>query len=509
MPNEKENRYVDRTVAEKILNKLLAGKVSDIQNDILELIAAKEFMNQVLQHHSYILEEKSLEMQDTLTKMEEKSLETQDTLTRIKDEIKKEKVSVNNRFEELGYTNKYFSEVAAHHAFELNQIKAECEEKDKAIYVLQKKIEYLTHGDESQPLKVIQIVQDLRYGDAIGNYVLESARFLRSQGITCEIYAEGIDERIEDKHVHMLNELPVLNKKDIMIIQIAAENRMLDLLDAFNCKIVICYHNITPPELLNGHGENAVSSARRGIAQLKKVASKIRYCIAMSEYNKRSLVEYGFEKERIRTIPLIINFEQYEKRAFEMMQNLREEKYWLTIGRVVPNKKIEDIIYAFEEYRKSFNHNVKLIIAGKYVGDDEYYQKLISIIRERDIRDVIFTGHISQEEINAYFANAELYICMSEHEGFCVPLVEAMYFGIPIIAYASSAIPETLGGVGVLLENKNPAIVAAFAEKIGQDVDYRNELIKKQNTRLQEFDCLKIQKQFYQYISEIMEDKNV
>ena len=121
---------------------------------------------------------------------------------------------------------------------------------------------------------------------------------------------------------------------------------------------------------------------------------------------------------------------------------------------------------------------------GNYQEPDAYYQHLQEYIKECGVENVIFPGHIAFRTILAYYKIADLFLCMSEHEGFCVPLVEAMFFETPIVAYASTAIPGTLGGSGVLVESKEPERVAEKIHQVIEDEQYKNEIVKEQKKRL-------------------------
>ena len=111
----------------------------------------------------------------------------------------------------------------------------------------------------------------------------------------------------------------------------------------------------------------------------------------------------------------------------------------------------------------------RLFFVGKYAGMEAYYEQLKRYVEALDLKDVYFTGHIKFDEILAYYRTADVFVCMSEHEGFCVPLVEAMYFGVPIVAYDSSAIADTLGNGGILTEDKDPKLVAEIINRLVQD----------------------------------------
>ena len=118
----------------------------------------------------------------------------------------------------------------------------------------------------------------------------------------------------------------------------------------------------------------------------------------------------------------------------------------LFTGRVVPNKKQEDVIEAFYYYKRFIQPKSRLILVGSFAGIDKYHDQLEAYVNKLGLEDVIFTGQIKFDEILAYYQLADLFLCMSEHEGFCVPIVEAMYFNVPVIARDTSAIAWTLAG---------------------------------------------------------------
>src|SRR5690606_3919553 len=141
----------------------------------------------------------------------------------------------------------------------------------------------------------------------------------------------------------------------------------------------------------------------------------------------------------------------------------------LFVGRIAPNKKQDDIIKIFYYYKKFINPESRLILVGSYIGMERYYSELIKLVNDLDLQDVFFTGHIPFESILAYYQISHLFLCMSEHEGFCVPIVEAMLFDLPIIAYRSSAVPATLGNAGFVVSEKNYKAIAELIHIVLND----------------------------------------
>ena len=155
-------------------------------------------------------------------------------------------------------------------------------------------------------------------------------------------------------------------------------------------------------------------------------------------------------------------------------------------------------------YQKYYNSKARLFLVGSYNGMELYYQRLKEYVKRLNLKNVYFTGHIKFDEILAYYSVADLFLCMSEHEGFCVPVVEAMKFGVPIVAYDSSAVGDTLGGAGILLADKNPLETAGMMCYVMEHPEMRNEIKKAQETRLQDFAHSKIENQFLEYLSEFL-----
>jgi glycosyltransferase involved in cell wall biosynthesis len=171
------------------------------------------------------------------------------------------------------------------------------------------------------------------------------------------------------------------------------------------------------------------------------------------------------------------------------------------VGRIVPNKKFEDIIAAFTLYQRNYDQDAKLFLVGNYGKDDVYYRRLRDYVQELGVKNVFFTGHISFAEILAYYRIADVFVCMSEHEGFCVPIVESMLFKTPIIAFDAGAVADTLGGGGILLKEKDPLLTAGLIDRVVRDGELREEILKGQRRQLSRFRFERIRDLFLRYLS--------
>ena len=205
---------------------------------------------------------------------------------------------------------------------------------------------------------------------------------------------------------------------------------------------------------------------------------------------------------------ILIPFDDYKKKPSEkILSKYKDDGYTniIFVGRVVPNKCQEDVIGSFNEYQKHFNPRSRLFIVGTFM--ETYFNRLKEYTERLGVKNVAFTGHCPFDEILAYYRLADLFLCQSEHEGFCVPLAEAMCFDVPVVAYDSSAIAETLGGSGFLLKEKDPLLTAGVMNRILTDSALRETIVENQRERLQDFQYDKVKALFWKYMDEFIEGK--
>ena len=349
-------------------------------------------------------------------------------------------------------------------------------------------------------MRVIQMVSALLPGDAVGNDALAIQRMLLEQGYETGIYYHLAHEKtaaLGKNREHLR-----LNEQDILLYHHATGDDICYQMQDFPCRKVLLYHNITPPEFFEGFSKETQRGTRAGIRCTQYLADKMDYCLADSEYNKQDLLSMGYTCP-IDVRPILIPFSDYEQEP----DAATLEKYRdgvtniLFVGRIAPNKKFEDIIRAFCYYKTQKNPNSRLILVGSCGGMENYQQALEQYVRQLGLeQSVVFSGHVSFPEILAFYHAADLFLCMSEHEGFCVPLVEAMFFGVPIVAYASTAIPSTLGGSGFLLKEKDPVLAGEVMHRVLTDEQLKAQLIAGQKKRLEDFSYEKISAQLSEYL---------
>ena len=214
-------------------------------------------------------------------------------------------------------------------------------------------------------------------------------------------------------------------------------------------------------------------------------------------------MEMGYHCPMV-VVPILIPFADYKHEPdLNLMRQLEDgNKNIIFTGRIVPNKRQEDLIKIFYYYQRYYDANAKLHLVGNYTVFESYYQKLIEYVDKLQVKNINFTGHVSFAQILSYYNAADLFLCMSDHEGFCVPLVEAMQFGVPIIAKDTTAISSTLGKSGFLIKELPPQVVAGIMYKILNDKKLSKQIVMGERERLTDFDHEKIGQRWLETLKE-------
>ena len=343
-------------------------------------------------------------------------------------------------------------------------------------------------------MRVVQLLPTISMGDAVSNDAIAIAKVLRDMGYQTGIYAENIDPRLPAGTAKPVSRLPRLQPEDAVLYHMSTGSALNEKIKQFRCKKGMIYHNITPSHFFQPYNAQLTQLLNEGLTGVLQLAGHIDFCLADSEFNKQALLEMGYTCP-IAVRPVLIPFSDYAKKSTqEIIDRYDNDGYanFIFVGRIAPNKKQEDVIRAFSCYQRFCNPKSRLILVGSWSGAESYYRRLCRYTAALQVENVLFTGHIPFPDILAYYHTADLFLCMSEHEGFCVPLVEAMYFGVPILAYRSCAVPDTLGDSGILLDRKDPVETAMVADRILTDTLLRRELVARQRKRQQDFSYAKV-----------------
>jgi len=332
-----------------------------------------------------------------------------------------------------------------------------------------------------------QLLPNLNYGDAISNHALWIRGVLRSLGYRSNIYARYIDPAVQHECDYFLHHRSEASPQNGVIFHYSIGSEVTAYLKTIPDRKLLVFHNITPPEFYRPFRPDFAVLLESGIEELRSCASQFQMAVGDSHYNADDLRRLGFREPRI--LPLCLPDELNNQRpSLRRLRRLLPRRFTiLYVGRVAPNKRFEDLLYAFRAYRR-LNRQSRLLLVGRFDNDDPYYAYLVKMARELDVDDgVQFVGTVSWPRLRAAYADSDIFLSMSEHEGFCVPLLEAMHFDLPILAYKSAAVPETLGNAGVLFTEKRFDQIAEMIELIRVDRAFRKRLIAGQRKRLGHF----------------------
>ena len=352
-------------------------------------------------------------------------------------------------------------------------------------------------------MRVIQITSSLSYGDGVSNDCIAIKRVLQEAGYETELYAEVISHKVPEGTARLIQELNTA-AEDIIIYHLSIGTDWNFKLASLPGKKVIRYHNITPPMFFDGYNQRAKEDCLFGLFGVHYLADKMDYGIVDSSYNRQDLWNMGYCCD-ISVVPVVVPFEDYnqEPDAKTLSQYSDGRTNIIFVGRIAPNKCQEDVIKAFCLYKKLYDADARLILVGSYQGMETYYEQLQAYVKELGGQDVIFTGHIPFNQILAFYRTADAFLCMSEHEGFCIPLLEAMHFQVPIVAADYAAVGETLGDAGILLREKDYMLAAGAIQRIKTDGALRNMLIQKEQERLCAFSYDAIKETFLNEIKKV------
>lgn len=347
--------------------------------------------------------------------------------------------------------------------------------------------------DRSDNKRILQLLPSVTRGDAVSNDAMEIHRTLVRAGLETHIYAEYIGNGVDPQAVSPVGNLPVVGKGDVILFHLSTGSHLQEILrraKAQGCKILFRYHNITPPGFYRGYNPFLEKKCEDGLWETEQMRDIPDAVLAVSDYNRQDLVRMGYICP-MEIVPILIPFADYEKapqkEILERYQN-GDTVNLLFTGRVAPNKKIEHLIAAFAAYYYNYNTNTRLFLVGNDAGTEQYRKNLQAYAAHLGLQEkVIFTGHTTFPELLAYYRCADIFLCMSEHEGFCIPLVEAMYFDIPVIALDAAAVGETLGGAGVLLPDSRPEEAAEEIAALEEDEELRNRVLEGQRQRWKQF----------------------
>jgi glycosyltransferase involved in cell wall biosynthesis len=323
----------------------------------------------------------------------------------------------------------------------------------------------------------------LQGGDAVGRHTLRLREATRARGFPSEIFVDTVDDDTASETVPVLSYADMAQPGDVVVYQFATASAMAPWLAGRSEVLVVNYHNVTPPELMAPWDNHLALGQLRAQGDLRLLAARTTLAVADSAYNEAHLAAAGFGATAVISPSAALEATDVTGTR-EPDAALRRGTHWLAVGRVSPNKALEATIAALAVARAHGESDAWLQLIGK-PATDSYVAALHRYVAELGLADVVqFAGHASDATVEAAYAHADVLVVTSEHEGFCVPVVEAMAAGVPVVAFDQGAVPEVLGGAGVLVSDKDPYALAAAIAALRRDGPRRNAVIAAGRQRL-------------------------
>lgn len=320
------------------------------------------------------------------------------------------------------------------------------------------------------------LTSHLKTGDAIGNDVLGMHRSLKKQGHETRMYAENWD--VEEERVWAVREIGdfLQNPDDVFIYHHSIGwDAGIALLKDLPCRKVIKYHNVTPPEFFTGVSQWHEDRCAEGQRQLKEiVAAGCELYLSASAYNMRDFLALGVSEAKNFVVPPFHRLDELQSTPADMkvIETYRDGKTnILSVSRVAPHKNQAALIEAFAIYHHDYNLCSRLLIVGREEEPFKAYSvRLRELIKFLCLEDaIVFSGELAEDALKACYLLSNVFMLASSHEGFSVPLVEAMALKVPIVSYDAAAIPETVGNAGLVLDKREPSLMAEAVNLLVED----------------------------------------
>jgi L-malate glycosyltransferase len=337
-------------------------------------------------------------------------------------------------------------------------------------------------------MRINQWIPAAHRGDAIGDGARRVRQLLRGMGHRSDIYALTIDDDMREEALPF--DTAGALGGDLTMFHFALPSPMTAAFAGLPGGRILQYHNVTPARFFAPYDPGLFRIATLGRQEVATLATSTELALGDSDYNRRELESLGFRRTAV--MPIAVDTGRITSAPFHppLEKMLRDGlTNFLFVGRIVPNKRIEDIIRLAEQFKRYIDAQYRFIFVGRTDGIPRYYAMIRALIDQYEMlpERFLFPGVVSDWELAAYYRTASVYISMSEHEGFCVPVIEAMAADVPVLAYASTAVPETLGGAGVLFGAKDMEYVAELLGQLAFDPDMRARVVERQRERLQDF----------------------
>lgn len=336
-------------------------------------------------------------------------------------------------------------------------------------------------------MRIDQWVPALHRGDAIGDSARLMRDTFRAWGHEADVYALQLDDELKGDGREFRDFRPGA-ATDVVLLHYALPSPLTAALKAHRGRRMLIHHNVTPPEFFRGWDDEMVRICELGRREVASLADDVDLALADSEFNRRELEEAGFARTGV--LPIYLDFDAYLRPPSPVLRGLLDDgrTNLLFVGRLAPNKRQDELIRVVSAWKRFISADVRLVLVGKPARGG-YPQALQALAYEEGLTplEVTFVGHVSHAELLACYAAARLFLCLSAHEGFGVPLVESMVLDVPILARRGTAVTDTLGGAGVTFDDAPLDLVAEMAWQLATDEALRGAVLAGQRARRERF----------------------
>ena len=340
------------------------------------------------------------------------------------------------------------------------------------------------------PIRTVhQIMPGFLYGDALGNQAARMRELLRQWNFKSQVYAQFRDQRLSDPGLDYARYQG--HPDNLLIFHYSIGSPVTEFVRRLPDRILPYYHNVTPAAFMRNYNPELaelLDQGRRELAFFRDAP----FALAASEYNRQEMLALGFK--RVEVLPYFVYFDELLASAQNPAGQAIAARYadgWVNIlfvGRLVPNKRQDDLIRAFNYYHRLVNPRSRLILVGSDVNAPGYRLELEALANVFGLEHVELAGPVGPREgLGGYYKSATIFLCLSEHEGFCVPLLEAMAFDVPVLAFNATGVPYALGQAGILVDRKQYHVIGELIDVLVNDSSFHRQVIEQQRQRLTHF----------------------
>ncbi|EOQ97386.1 glycosyltransferase, group 1 family protein [Leptospira wolbachii serovar Codice str. CDC] len=334
-------------------------------------------------------------------------------------------------------------------------------------------------------MNIHQFSAGFQLGDAISQEMLEIKRLLSKEGYHGKIFAENVFS-YDRKYAEKLTKANI-KPNDVLVYHHSIHSEVLNFVLKFPNRKILIYHNVTPEDFFSGYDLKFSYLLRKGREDLEIIRDQFHHSFAVSNFNLAELKEIGFK--HVRLLPLHLNFQKWKDVPKDPKSKSFTQPSFLFVGRIAPNKRQDDLIRFARTWKSKMGNQFSMRMLGFCNPNQQsYMDELNFMIHHLDLtEEVKIISYVDERMLKKIYSESNIFLSMSEHEGFCVPLMEAIFFHLPVVAFAAGAVPETLDQSGILFESKDFESLVPLVDSIFKDSDFRNSIIYSQNLRLNEY----------------------